>query len=757
MAHAALARSTMLICLAAGCAGRQAEQCARELRRGTGAEAVAACERALSRTGKPEEAGALAWALFAAGRAKEARAVVQAHDGAATGLLLLTRAALAWRSGERRGADAELERAAKRCRAAGDSFCAARAELESAALLGAMGDHRRALAAANRAAAEPAAAQEPLIKGRALSRLFDVLYELGDAEGAERVLQAIRDLRADDPQMAPYLPLKEGNLRALQGRAALAASAYLQAIEEARKAHVPAVAWSAELNLVKSSTQAGAAEEAQRHLDAAEALLPQVLGGGNEMLALHHHRAMVLRARRDWPAAARELDTALASTTIDDWRWELSLERAQVAVEAGDRAQAKKAAAQAIDAVERMREALALDELKAWLLPSRLKPFPLLFRLQAEEGDAAAALQTAERALARTLLDAFVAAHAQRAGPESEPGAEALVRAEALRTFLPALRRSKVAAPAPLPEVLARLGTRHALLWFADGASLWLFDVLQGRVRLKHLGALAQLEPHLDRLQRDPNAADAAAALGAALLPEGLIRPGEELYLIAAPPLASLPFAALRVGGRALIEEHVLHFAPSLSALAALAGLAGQAGGPGSAPVVLGDAAGDLPGARREAEAAAHALRVEALLGERARREALQAAASASVLHLAVHGGVGLGGGWLQLADGEVAASDVLRWRLQPRLVVLSACASAASRAREPWGSLSASFLAAGSRGVVASLWSVDDAATRALAERFYAEGGADRPAPALARAQRSLLAAGAPASAWSAFVLLGE
>src|SRR5262249_6435171 len=141
---------------AVACAGRQTERCARELHRDTKTETMAACKRTLSRTGKAEETGGLTWALYATGKTKETRAVVQAHAGATTNLLLLTRAALAWHSDERHSADAELKRATTRCHAAGDSFYAARTELESAALFVMMDDHRRALATANRTTAEPA-------------------------------------------------------------------------------------------------------------------------------------------------------------------------------------------------------------------------------------------------------------------------------------------------------------------------------------------------------------------------------------------------------------------------------------------------------------------------------------------------------------------------------------------------------------------------------------------------------------------------
>jgi CHAT domain-containing protein len=88
---------------------------------------------------------------------------------------------------------------------------------------------------------------------------------------------------------------------------------------------------------------------------------------------------------------------------------------------------------------------------------------------------------------------------------------------------------------------------------------------------------------------------------------------------------------------------------------------------------------------------------------------------------------------------------------------VLASCASGARPGRQMWGSLGASFLAAGSRSVLASLWSVEDAPTRELILRFYSEGGAPDPAGALARAQRVAIGRGLSPKIWAPFVLLGS
>jgi hypothetical protein len=48
--------------------------------------------------------------------------------------------------------------------------------------------------------------------------------------------------------------------------------------------------------------------------------------------------------------------------------------------------------------------------------------------------------------------------------------------------------------------------------------------------------------------------------------------------------------------------------------------------------------------------------------------------------------GLGLDRGYLVLSDSDVTVSDILTWRIHPRLVVLPTCASAAALRRDMWG-----------------------------------------------------------------------
>ncbi|HSG82572.1 MAG TPA: CHAT domain-containing protein [Gemmatimonadota bacterium] len=98
--------------------------------------------------------------------------------------------------------------------------------------------------------------------------------------------------------------------------------------------------------------------------------------------------------------------------------------------------------------------------------------------------------------------------------------------------------------------------------------------------------------------------------------------------------------------------------------------------------------------------------------------------------------------------DGRLETHEVFGLRLSADLIVLSACetglGSGLRRDVPPgddWVGLVRAFLYAGTRSVVASLWSVDDRATASLMENFYTSlGRGESKAAALADAQRWLL-----------------
>jgi CHAT domain-containing protein len=113
--------------------------------------------------------------------------------------------------------------------------------------------------------------------------------------------------------------------------------------------------------------------------------------------------------------------------------------------------------------------------------------------------------------------------------------------------------------------------------------------------------------------------------------------------------------------------------------------------------------------------------------------------------------------------DGMLLLKDVYDMKLSAELVVLSACETALGKEIRGEGilGLTRGFLHAGARRVVASLWKVDDKATRALMAKFYEGLFRDHLAPGAALRRAQLALAADPRWAfpfyWSAFELHGE
>ncbi len=115
-----------------------------------------------------------------------------------------------------------------------------------------------------------------------------------------------------------------------------------------------------------------------------------------------------------------------------------------------------------------------------------------------------------------------------------------------------------------------------------------------------------------------------------------------------------------------------------------------------------------------------------------------------------------------QEIDGLVPTVEIARLEVPVDLVVLSACQTGAGKAVRGEGllGLAWAFLNAGSRSVIASLWTVSDQSTSELMIAFY-EGYLNQglpPAAALRQAQLSLLdRPGSTPWEWAGFVLQGD
>jgi CHAT domain-containing protein len=202
--------------------------------------------------------------------------------------------------------------------------------------------------------------------------------------------------------------------------------------------------------------------------------------------------------------------------------------------------------------------------------------------------------------------------------------------------------------------------------------------------------------------------------------------------LIPTGELAGLPLHAAAIGGQHdgafPLSERCYTYSPSAVMLRpAVAALPDSTEALAVADPTRPGSAG-LPGALREAPAVRKAFPKALLLcRRRATRDAVVDAISrVALVHLACHGVSDPADPMrsrLLLAREDLRLSELLGLRTdQLRLVVLSACQTAATDQHLPGESLSlaAGIVAASADAVIGSLWPVPDLATAALMERFY-------------------------------------
>lgn len=220
---------------------------------------------------------------------------------------------------------------------------------------------------------------------------------------------------------------------------------------------------------------------------------------------------------------------------------------------------------------------------------------------------------------------------------------------------------------------------------------------------------------------------------------------GSALVVITDGPLTNVPFEALRLGEVALAEAFSLRFGSDLHDVVTNPPAEPCAAVHGKVLALLS------PDARapRIADEAKEIRRIHAdatiLLAERATTDALvELAEQHAVVHIACHGMF-----WsehpswsaLRLGDRWITASEIKRMPLRGKIVVLNACATGQGRdaATESLGLVPA-LLAAGSRGVVATSWPVDDEVALVFARHFHMSLAAGRsPGEAVGLANREI------------------
>jgi len=485
---------------------------------------------------------------------------------------------------------------------------------------------------------------------------------------------------------------------------------------------------------------------------------------------------LLLRERRAGEAAPI-FERALAEAEKAEHaegRWSALEGLARSAAQRGETGRAIEFFERARQEIERVRGNIRGGEGRAGFFGDRRGVYEGLVAILARESAAATAAEAArlawraleivESAKARDLIEALGEARASAADGGG-------------RDF---------ATPADAGQLRA-LAAKGAILdyFFADGRLLR-FTVRGDGISLADLGEREAVASHAvavyTALSRGRAPEEAMlAGLGATLMGGLEIDPDAALRIVPDRELGLLPFEILPVAGGVLLERAALSYLPSASAALWVRPVPnGRYRFAGITSPQLAAAAGrlePLPWAEREVTQAARSLggASRILRGAEASAQGLARLGESGgrVLHLAVHalleerrgrrGGLALAASESDPGAGWLAARELARQRLPFTLTVLSACRSAAS----PEGakgaalaSLTGALLAAGSSGVVATLWDVRDAEAAGFMSVFYERLAAGRrPSQALREAKQRLRndAKWNRPQVWAAYVLVGD
>ena len=461
---------------------------------------------------------------------------------------------------------------------------------------------------------------------------------------------------------------------------------------------------------------------------------------------------------------------------------ENSRRRARLALEEDRPKEAVAQLERAVTRIEELRASPEGEEARIRFLDTQSSVFEDLAGIHIRRlGDPMAGFELLERSRSRAFLDSLQGGVFLSSEDSSAP-----------QVFL-----TSVAETESAERVVSRLSGKSILVHYTV-APRWLavlvFD--SGGLRAWKVHDIDRTE--LENLTRDfveqTSGSGKMSKAAGETLSDLLLDPAEELLesmdtLIVVPDrsLFSIPWSALPWKGSYLVEGREIAIEPSASVFVRLADRAPRPKAT-SALIVANPlfyqgrdvAGGDdettrgssafvfrpLPEAEQEAEEVSVLLQSSRLLvGEGASEPTVRSEIGRrDIIHFGTHARIvpdrplasslllAGGGGTLadsqlepvSTADGVLTGYEVIGLRLKPQaLVALAACESVGKGRREGEGvvGLARAFFEAGAGTVVASLWPVEDRATRELMVRFYREltTGKGTTARALAAAQTAM------------------
>jgi len=333
-----------------------------------------------------------------------------------------------------------------------------------------------------------------------------------------------------------------------------------------------------------------------------------------------------------------------------------------------------------------------------------------------------------------------------------------------------------------LPDIQSSIEERTLLVeFYDDGQQFWAF-VLDGQsckvhpltVNVETLKLLLnQLKSNISaglKMGTNSSAANRLTLLAQRLLQRLyalLLAPLEiqksarkRLILVPYGALHYLPFHLLHDGETYLIENYEVVILP----VASLVTRSSPKQSPG-ALILSHSWNGHLPQTTAEAKMVQRMIGGKLYAEEAAKRSVLQAEPT-QILHIATHGQYRLDQpdlSFLELADGQLYADDLLQQDLSYELVTLSACETGQANvaADEELIGLGRGLLYAGAGALILSLWQVSDSTiTQAFMERLYtALHTGSSKAAALRDAQLFILQQHSQIhpALWGAFQLIGD
>ncbi len=509
--------------------------------------------------------------------------------------------------------------------------------------------------------------------------------------------------------------------------------------------------------------------------------------------------------------ATQILDAILRNVRIADHGelyWLALFERGRIAEKQNDVAAAVSHYSRAVGVIEQQRSTINTEANKIGFVGDKQAVYARLIAVLLEQDRTVEAFDYVERSKSRALVD-MLASKKDFAGEDPVQAKVVLAQLDAaelnarvqdgsaaaredmagmrslqvarlaLQSAAPELATLVTVMSVPSAELRSLVGADETLIeYYYQGKDLYAFILERGRLLATHLDA-TELAAQVQDLRQAIDATESPAwqKLARSLYLR-LWQPLEKLVttknVIIVPhgALHYLPFSALQDGeGNYLLDRYSLRFLPSASVLKYLGPVAHQKttqllalGNPD-----LGDSRLDLPFAEGEARLVASLYPTSRVLLRKDASESnfKKAGGIFSRIHFAGHGKFQadepLKSG-LYLAkdadnDGVLTVGELYSMRLDADLVTLSACETGLGKIAngDDVVGLVRGFLYAGSRSVVASLWSVDDNATATLMHAFYGNLASMNKREALRQAQTKTRREFPHPFFWAAFQLTGR